>query len=196
MLFRRREPFGWRERLRLSLWPRRSFWRSAKYYVKRALRLSATPHAIAAGVATGAFVSFLPIPGLHFILALVAAWFISANLVATALGTAVLGNPMTMPLLWAASFEVGRFLMNGKQPHHPMEIGHALRHLEFSHLWKPVLEPMLLGALVLGLASATIVYLIMRWATAAFQEQRKARLAEKADRRGRPEHGVPDIAHS
>ena len=51
MLFRRREPEGVWERFRTALWPRRSFTRSVQYLVKRVLRLTATPHAIAAGVA-------------------------------------------------------------------------------------------------------------------------------------------------
>lgn len=200
MLFRSKKPSGWRERLRLSLWPRRSFWRSGQYYVKRALRLSATPHAIAAGLATGALVSFLPIPGLHFVVALVAAWLISANLVATAIGTAVIGNPMTLPLLWGVDFEIGRFLMWGRHPQGPaaMDIARALRHFEVGHLWKPVLEPMVLGALVLGGITAIVVYLLALWATASFQSRRKARIARKAaaGSRRRPRAAIGKPARS
>ena len=68
MLFGRKVPAGLAERVRTSLWPRRSFWRSGKYFAKRALRLSASPHAIASGVAAGVFV----IPGYGLMGAVVA----------------------------------------------------------------------------------------------------------------------------
>jgi L-lysine exporter family protein LysE/ArgO len=51
MLFRRRKNLGFWERLGSFFWPRKSVWRSFPYYAKRVLRLTATPHAIAAGVA-------------------------------------------------------------------------------------------------------------------------------------------------
>ena len=69
MLFRRREPEGVWERFRTALWPRRSFTRSVQYLVKRVLRLTATPHAIAAGVAAGVFASWMPFLGFHFVIA-------------------------------------------------------------------------------------------------------------------------------
>jgi len=50
MLFRRRESESWWERLRVHLWPRRSWSRSGRYVVYRLRRLGATPHAIALGV--------------------------------------------------------------------------------------------------------------------------------------------------
>ena len=49
MLFRRREEPGYWERFKLWLWPRVSWRRSALYYLKRILRLSGTPYAIAHG---------------------------------------------------------------------------------------------------------------------------------------------------
>ena len=54
MLFRRREEPGYWERFKLWLWPRVSWRRSALYYLKRILRLSGTPYAIAMGAAVGA----------------------------------------------------------------------------------------------------------------------------------------------
>ena len=57
MLFKRRAQATRWEKLRLSLWPRVSWQRSLLYYLKRTLRLSGTPHAIAMGSAVGAAVS-------------------------------------------------------------------------------------------------------------------------------------------
>ncbi|WP_346433030.1 DUF2062 domain-containing protein [Breoghania sp.] len=60
MLFQRRTPPHWLEQIRVALWPRHSFARSAKYFGKRVLRLTASPHAVALGFAAGTFASFTP----------------------------------------------------------------------------------------------------------------------------------------
>src|SRR6185312_714907 len=109
MLFRRRESEPLRERVRVWLWPRRSFTRSLQYFSKRILRLNATPHAVAAGVGAGVFASFFPL-GSHFVIAAVVTWLIAGNLVAALLGAAVGGNPLTVPILWGASWATGKLI--------------------------------------------------------------------------------------
>ena len=146
----------------------------------RALRLKATPHAIAAGVAAGVFVAFLPIPGLHLIVAAVAAWLIAGNVVAAALGSA-LGNPLTFPLIWGATYEIGAVVLRRSEPETilPTQLGHSLRHLGFAELWEMLLKPMTVGAVPLGLIFAVVFYILTRWGIAAFHERRLQRLAEK-----------------
>jgi uncharacterized protein (DUF2062 family) len=100
MLFRRRRPEGIFDRMRTAIWPRRSFGRSFQYFIKRVLRLTATPHAIAAGVAAGVFASWTPLLGFHFVLAFALAYVLAGNMVAAALGTAF-GNPISFPFIWA-----------------------------------------------------------------------------------------------
>jgi uncharacterized protein len=184
MLFKRRKNANFWERVRTFVWPRRSFWRSAQYFVKRALRLSATPHAIAAGIAAGVFASFTPFLGFHFLIAAALAWIIGGNLVASAIGTAV-GNPITFPFIWGATLEVGKLILYGRQPSSigPRDIGHLLWNLDFSRLWEPFLKPMAVGSLPLGIAAGLIFYVLTRWATKAFRDQRRKRLAERARRR-------------
>jgi uncharacterized protein (DUF2062 family) len=183
MLFRRRTNVTLQERVRIMLWPRRSFRRSARYFVKRALRLRATPHAIAAGVASGVFCSFTPFIGFHFLLSFIVAWPLRGNLVAAALGTA-LGNPITFPFILGATLQLGRFLLRHEEAADigPEQIGDMLMHLEFSSLWEPILKPMLLGAALLGAAAGFIAYFIVRMAVRTFHEQRRKRLAERAKR--------------
>ena len=166
------------------VWPRRSFWRSAQYFVKRALRLTATPHAIAAGIAAGVFASFTPFMGFHFFIAAGLAWCIGGNLVASAIGTAV-GNPLTFPFTWGATLETGRLILYGRELSHgaPIHLGKMLRHLEFSQLWEPLIKPMSVGALPLGISFALVFYFVTRWATFTFREQRRKRLAERARRK-------------
>lgn len=183
MIFRRRTPAdGW-ERARTFLWPRRSFARSAQYFQKRVLRLSATPHAVAAGVASGVFASFLPFMGLHFVIAAVVAFIIRGNMLASALGTAI-GNPLTFPFIWGASYQLGRFFLYGTHPREiePLHLGKALWNLEFAQLWNPLLKPMTAGGVPLGLLFGLVFYIVTRWATAAFQERRRRRLLSRQAR--------------
>lgn len=184
MLFRRRKPADFGERLRTMLWPRRSFRRSGFYFVKRVLRLTATPHAIAAGVAAGAFASFTPFIGFHFVIAAALAWIIGGNLIASALGTAV-GNPLSFPFIWGSTYELGRFILEGRHPEANTGINlvRVFKHFEFEHLWQPLLLPMTVGGCVLGLAFGLGFYFLTRWATISFRERRRHRLAEKARRR-------------
>ena len=68
MLFRRRKPAGFKEKLRELVWPRKGFLRPPKYLIMRVLRLTASPHAVAVGVAAGVFVSWTPFIGVHFVM--------------------------------------------------------------------------------------------------------------------------------
>lgn len=165
------------------LWPRRSVSRSVRYFGKRVLRLRATPHAVAAGVAAGVFASFFPL-GSHFIIAAAVSWLVAGNLVAAALGTAV-GNPVTFPLLWGASWETGKLILQEhvSQDGAPKHLGAMMHDLSFSQLWEPVLKPMAIGAVPLGLVCGLAVYAVTRWSMTAFREQRRLRIAGKADRR-------------
>ena len=185
MLFRRRKPADIWERVRTALWPRRSFGRSAQYFTKRVLRLTATPHAIAAGVAAGVFASFTPFVGFHFIIAAVVAWVIAGNVIASAFGTAI-GNPITFPFIWGATLQTGRFIIH--DPHTPgdeLKVGAMLRHLEFSQLWDPILKPMTVGSIPVGIGIALLFYIVTRSAAIGFREQRRKRLAERARRRAK-----------
>jgi uncharacterized protein len=174
MLFKRRKDPGIRERLRVALWPRRSVGRSLRYFGKRVLRLRATPHAIAAGFACGIFAAFIPILGIHIAIAVAVAWLIGGNIAAAIIGT-TLGNPLILPFIWAATLEAGRFVLTGSLsadplPHH---LGSMLRHLDFAVLWAPLIKPMLIGAVPLGLAAALLVYFPVRWAANSFQSRRR-----------------------
>jgi uncharacterized protein (DUF2062 family) len=190
MLFKRRIAESTWARFRVWLWPRRSFSRSLQYFSKRVLRLKATPHAVAAGVAAGVFASFFPL-GLHFIIAAVICWLIAGNLVAALIGAAVGGNPLTVPILWGASWETGKLILHRHVTEGPpAHLSTMMHDMSFHQLWGPVLEPLAIGAVPLGLLFGLVFYCITRWAMVAFREQRRKRLAEKAAR-----HHAPSEAH-
>ncbi|MEO0329564.1 MAG: DUF2062 domain-containing protein [Pseudomonadota bacterium] len=173
--------------------------RSAKYVSKRILRLTASPHAISAGVAAGVFASFTPFLGLHFLLAFLIAYLIAGNFLAAASGT-FFGNPLSFPFIWTSTYSLGEFILSGKsQGEGPgltslmeanyWEIGFDGFFALVSGLWHPVIKPMLIGSIPIGVLFGIMAYIVTRWASARFQEARyRRRLKRKAGIAGKKEH--------
>ncbi|WP_182085640.1 DUF2062 domain-containing protein [Aureimonas sp. ME7] len=190
MLFRRRQPETLAQRLRGALWPRRSWRRSLRYMQKRVLRLRATPHAVAAGVAAGVFATFTPLIGFHFVMAFVIAYLIGGNIAAAALGC-LIGNPLTYPVIWASTYEAGRYVLRAEVPdgHAPESLGSALTHMDITAIWEPYLKPMLVGSVPLGLFFAFVAYALVRIGVQSFQTARSHRA--KVGRAGPRSAGMP-----
>jgi len=178
MLFRRRQPETFTQKLRGALWPRRSWRRSLRYLQRRALRLRATPHAIAAGIAAGVFSTFTPFIGFHFIIAFALAWVLRGSLASAALGC-LLGNPVTFPIIWASTYELGRYVLAAETPdgRAPESIGPALLKGDFAAVWTPYIKPMLVGSVPLGAGFAILTYVIVLLMARSFQETRDRRSA-------------------
>ncbi len=188
-MFARREKPGLLHRIRLFLFPPGGLKRAWTYIWHRTKRISATPYAIAAGFAAGAFISFTPFIGFHFILAGILAWFLRGSILASALGTAV-GNPLTFPFIWWATYNLGG-LMLGYDLKSEITIdlphgfgmmlltqpGEALRL--FWEVMSPIILPMLVGALPLGGITGLAFYLLVYKGVAEYQERRRARLAAR-----------------
>lgn len=194
MLFKRRKAPSFLESLRVWIWPRRSWMRSTQYVTKRILRITATPHAIAAGVAAGVFTSFTPFMGLHFLVAFALAWAVRGNLIASALGT-FFGNPLTFPFIWAATFKTGNFLLgNERNSEAAFTIGHSMKEIlssildldwngavqGLSDIWFPILYPMLIGGTLLGPLFAIPAYFLTKRGTQLFRERRRNTVMERA----------------
>lgn len=170
MLFKRREAESWWARLRVSMWPRRSWARSTRYVVHRVRRLSATPHAVALGFAAGVFISATPYAGFHMVLSATLAWIIGGSIVAALLGTFV-GNPLTYPLFWVSSYEVGTWMLGDSKKAGDIDLSNALFHID--QIW-PLLKPMTLGAIPIGLVLGAVSYALVRPAVNAYQHRRQS----------------------
>ena len=85
-MFRRRDKIPFWGRVREFFAPRTGWRRALEYYSHRMKRLPDSPTRIALGFACGAYVSFTPFFGLHFIVAAALAWAIRANVFASAIG--------------------------------------------------------------------------------------------------------------
>lgn len=180
MLFGRRETPSFRERLRVFFLPRRNYARSFRYFGKRIMRLSASPHAVAAGVAAGAAASCTPFIGFHFLLGFVIAFVARGNMLAAALGTAI-GNPLTFPVIWLATYEIGRFIIGLWEPGPTSRVPLDIAGIMASG-WDGVLTvvgPMIVGAIPLGTFVALSLYLLTRWGVASYQKGRNERLAAR-----------------
>ena len=186
MLFKRRQGPTLLQRMLILLWPQRGLQRGWRYLWHRMTRISATPHTIALGAAAGAFASFTPFMGFHFIIAAVIAFALGGSIVASALGTAV-GNPLTFPFIWLASYNLGALLLGHRQrtglsidlPDHKF----MLLFTQPGALWRafwtaidPYIVPMTVGGVPLGMACGLAVYFIVRSAVAGYQRRRQARL--------------------
>jgi len=189
MLFKRRDKQTAGANLRAWLWPRRGWRRSFSYAWQRVKRLSDTPHAIALGFACGAFASFTPFMGFHFIIGFITAAITRGNLLASAFGTFV-GNPLTFPFIWYATYSLGMLLLGSDGPAASdiampslslwsmMTDPVAVWREFFDRVW-PVFMPMLVGGIPLGILTGAICYFVVRWPVAAYQASRRRYLGDR-----------------
>ena len=188
MLGRRRKT-GLIDRIRNAVWPRIGWIRTRRFWEHRIGRMRGTEYELAAGFACGAYASFLPFMGLHFIMAAVFAFVIRANVLAALVGTAV-GNPWTFPIIWLSSYELGRRLGFGGMGDMAAEsLGRRLEEafssamsLDFAGFattaW-PILEPMTVGGLLLGAVAWVVFYWLVRGFIGAYRAQAAARRARR-----------------
>lgn len=177
-MFRRRVELNWLQKIRESFWPRIGWKRAGLYVWRRVWRLTGTPHTIAVGVAAGAFTAFTPFLGFHVTMALLIAWVFRGNLIAAAFGTMV-GNPVSYPPIWFATYDLGnRILGMSGRPH--VNLTEVLMHQKAFDMILPVLVPMAVGAIPLGIAGAIVTYFIVKAAVSTYQLRRREQLEERA----------------
>lgn len=192
-MFGRRIKRGIRAKLRQVVWPVGGLRRTGRYLIHRLARAKASPYSLAAGFACGAAASFTPLVGLHFIAAGLLAVCVRASVIASAVGT-VVGNPWTFPFIWFTSYEFGRWLGFGG----PVEgeridfVGRfqracdALWNLDLAGVGRaagPILEPMLVGGSIMGVAVGILFFLLLYPVIGAYKRSREVRLQSGRARR-------------
>ena len=185
MLFKRRKPAGIVERLRIGLWPRRGFGRSARYVVLRLLRLKSSPHRIALGAAAGVFAIFTPFLGLQLLMAGIASWVLRGSIIASVLASFA-GNPITYPLIWFSTFNLGSTLIGADTSLRIMDLQSRAEELwaglgvmsadrvgaAMEGLW-PLFKPMVVGSLPLGGLAAFATYMVVKKMIASSNERKR-----------------------
>lgn len=126
--------------------------------------------------------SWTPFIGVHFIMAFALTYLFSGNMVSAALGCAAFGNPFTYPFIWGATWEIGHLLLSRQDSMagQAINLSAMFHELHFTQLWRPVIEPMLLGAIPPGLLTGVVLYVVIFHAVKGFQARRRARLMRHA----------------
>ena len=151
--------------------------RYISYYKLKLARLPASNYAISSGVACGAMVSFTPLLGLHFLLAVVFAFFIRGNIIAALIGTLV-GNPLTFPFIWGLIYNVGVSVSDKADNNLNFEIN-------FEMILNQTFEifiPMLIGGIILAIPIWLLTYVITYSFISSYKKSRiKKRLYNKPE---------------
>jgi len=80
------------------------------------LSLKGAPDALAAGLALGIFVGVTPTIPFHTAIILLLALPLRLNITAAYLGSWIISNPVTIPILYASQYELGRVLLGMQHP--------------------------------------------------------------------------------
>ena len=148
--------------------------RFISYYKLKLARLPASSHAIAAGFSCGSMVSFTPLLGLHFILAIIFAYLIRGNLIAALIGTFV-GNPITFPIIWGCIYKIGAFFISTKHK----EFNHEINFDMIITQTYDIFLPMLLGGAILAIPVWLITYLLTHSFVSSYKISKKKKYKNK-----------------
>ena len=146
------------------------FNRIISYYKLRLARLPDSNYAISSGFACGAMVSFTPLLGLHFVLAVIFAYLIRGNFLAALIGT-VVGNPITFPFIWGLIYKTGTFVTNIKLE----KINHEINFDMIVNQTYEIFFPMLIGGIII----APLVWIITYYIIYSFIASYKKRKSKK-----------------
>jgi len=197
-VFKRRTRKGLWRTIAEFFYPRGGWRRSTSYVLHRLRRLPDTPHRICIGIAAGAFVSFLPLYGLHFLSAALMAWVLRGNILAALLGT-FYGNPITFPIMAVSALELGAWLLgeSGGMTFSAVTSAIGRASSELSHnltavftggtvhwgrlqaFWARVFLPFLVGGTLIGIPCSVAIYFAHLPLVRAYQRGRQKRLRQR-----------------
>lgn len=165
-----------------------------RFIKMRILHTDDTPERMARGIAVGIFTAWLPLFGLHIILALILATMLRANKAMAVLWTWI-SNPLTAVFIYYPAYRLGRFLLglNQNKPELDAEqiedifteilsLEHIFTDFFTPDLWKQIHafflqigKEMTLGGIVLGLVAAMSSYWVCVRLIRGFQNRRQRR---------------------
>tara|TARA_R110002094_G_scaffold100763_9_gene100882 strand:- start:3770 stop:4399 length:630 start_codon:yes stop_codon:yes gene_type:complete len=181
------------------LWPRGGWTRAFQYVKHRMRRLPDSPERIARGIWAGVFVTFTPLFGLHFVLAIILAKLMKGNIVASLMATFV-GNPLTFVFIALSSLKTGHLILGteldeGELSALSRKFGNAGSDLWHNFIaiftkadfdWsglaifsREVFYPYLIGGILPGIIFATVSYYLMVPLLKAYQKRRRGMIKAK-----------------
>jgi hypothetical protein len=136
-----------------SMNPRERF----KQFYDQFISLKGTPESIAFGMAIGIFVGTTPTVPFHTIFIIILTYILRQNFTAAYLGSWLISNPITMPLLYLTQYHLGKYLLGDNQL--PLVINdYSIWHIV--HAGKTVACPLLLGGIIMAPFFALPAYFI------------------------------------
>ncbi|XPV74891.1 MAG: DUF2062 domain-containing protein [Desulfovibrio sp.] len=151
--------------------------RAVKLMYLRVMRLNATPHSVALGVACGVFGGCLPVVPvipLQTLVGIALAFLLGGNKVAAAISTWV-SNPLNWLLFYYAQYKIGSFLL-------PFDLGLNLMEIEAEQLvnagWQAVVV-MMTGGIAIGIPCALLTYFPVRYMVRQYRIRKAMRLGRK-----------------
>ena len=140
--------------------------RASLFYFLKLVRVKDTQDKLAIGFACGSMVSFTPFIGFHFFLAIIFAYILRGNIVASLIGTFI-GNPFTFPFIWLFIYKVGNIFFKNDQ--------NVSLELTFQSLFDQgydILMPMLIGSLIVSIPIWLISYFTLKFLMSSFKKRR------------------------
>ncbi len=211
-MFKRRDRRPLWKTLWHLVWPKGGWVRAFEYVKHRIRRLPDTPEKIARGLAAGVFTGFVPLYGLHFVIAWLLAIVVRGNVLASLLGTFVF-NPLTTVPIAVSSLWVGHRLLGRQGGGNMMEpIGHMFdgamgdlwhnfialfttERMEWGRLarfFDDVYLPFLVGSILPGLAAAVVSYFAILPLLTVYQNSRRKKLRSRLGQLSHPSEKMPD----
>lgn len=144
------------------------------------------PERVAAALALGVGVGLSPFIGFHFILAVVLAWIFRLHKLDTVIGSFV-GNPWTLPPIFAMGYRLGRLLLGYPPVRVPPLKWERILHNDFWLAFRgpgfaPRLASFLVGTTIIAVVAAFATYFFAK-AFLRLYHRRHPRVAERAARR-------------
>ena len=140
--------------------------RASLYYFLKLVRVKDNVDALAIGFACGVMVSFTPFIGFHFILAIVFAFILRGNLIASLIGTFV-GNPFTFPFIWLLIYRIGNIFFENKTE--------VILNFTFESLFDKgfeIIVPMLIGSVVLAVPIWIVSFFLVKFLILSFKKRK------------------------
>lgn len=128
-----------------------------RQFITRFKELNGDPHYVALGMAIGVFISVTPTIPFHTAIALALAFILRGSKAAAAIGV-WFSNPLTIPLFYKGSYDVGMYILGNSAPFN-IEYESILELLK---LGADVTIAMITGGVILGILPGIAAYFITR----------------------------------
>jgi len=181
------------------LYPRGGWTRAFHYVKHRVRRLPDSPERIARGIWAGVFTTFTPFYGLHFVIAFLIARLMKGNIIAALMST-FFGNPLTYVPIGVVALKTGHFLLGSEFDEEASRsfvgmTADAMGDLKDNLLalvadrpadwhglqvfYNEVFFPYMVGGLIPGAITATVMYYLSVPVIRAYQQRRRNRIKAK-----------------